>query len=218
MSDVQGKSFGKFMILWAADFYANIASGLTAFALGIYMFEMTGTATSVALTVLFAFLPAMLLNPLAGVLADRFDRRLMMMIGDGCSALGLVYILFCIMTGHVSEWQVYLGVGINSVFVALLEPAFKATITDLLTKEQYAKASGLVQMAGSAKFLLSPFIAGFLLTVTDIRTVLMIDITTIAVTIPVTMLIKKQIATIKAEHDKQGFFRIRGRLAGNFIE
>lgn len=207
MSDVQGKSFGKFMILWAADFYASIASGLTAFALGIYMFEMTGTATSVALTVLFAFLPAMLLNPVAGVLADRFDRRLMMMIGDGCSALGLVYILFCIMTGHVSEWQVYLGVGINSVFVALLEPAFKATITDLLTKEQYAKASGLVQMAGSAKFLLSPFIAGFLLTVTDIRTVLMIDITTIAVTIPVTMLIKKQISTIKAEHDKQGFFR-----------
>jgi DHA3 family macrolide efflux protein-like MFS transporter len=207
MSDVQGKSFGKFMILWAADFYASIASGLTAFALGIYMFEMTGTATSVALTVLFAFLPAMLLNPVAGVLADRFDRRLMMMIGDGCSALGLVYILFCIMTGHVSEWQVYLGVGINSVFVALLEPAFKATITDLLTKEQYAKASGLVQMAGSAKFLLSPFIAGFLLTVTDIRTVLMIDITTIAVTIPVTMLIKKQISTIKAEHDKQGFIR-----------
>jgi len=195
------------MILWAADFYASIASGLTAFSLGIYMFEMTGTATSVALTVLFAFLPAMLLNPVAGVLADRFDRRLMMMIGDGCSALGLLYILLCIMSGHVSEWQVYLGVGINSVFVALLEPAFKATITDLLTKEQYAKASGLVQIAGSAKFLLSPFIAGFLLTVTDISMILIIDITTIAVTVPVTVLIKKQFAPVKTQHEKQGFFR-----------
>ena len=207
MSDVKGKSFGRFMVLWAADFYANIASGLTAFALGIYMFEMTGTATSVALTVLFAFLPAMLLNPVAGVLADRFDRRLMMVIGDGCSALGLLYILICIMAGHVSEWQVYLGVGINSVFIALLEPAFKATITDLLTKEQFAKASGLVQMAGSAKFLLSPFIAGFLLTFTDIRAILIIDITTIAVTIPVTILIKKQIAVVKTQRGNQGFFK-----------
>lgn len=206
MSKEQGKSFGRFMVLWAGDFYANIASGLTAFALGIYMFELTGTATSVALTILFAFLPAMLLNPVAGVLADRFDRRLMMIIGDGCSALGLVYILLCIMSGHVSEWQVYLGVGISSVFIALLEPAYKATITDLLTKEQFAKASGLVQLAGSSKFLLSPFIAGFLLTITDIRTILIIDISTIAVTVPITMFIKKRIASAAAERDKQGFF------------
>ena len=207
MSDEQGKSFGRFMVLWAGDFYANIASGLTAFALGIYMFELTGTATSVALTILFAFLPAMLLNPLAGVLADRFDRRLLMIIGDGCSALGLVYILLCIMTGHVSEWQVYLGVGISSVFIALLEPAYKATITDLLTKEQFAKASGLVQLAGSSKYLLSPFIAGFLLTITDIRTILIIDISTIAVTVPITMFIKKRLAYAQSERDEQGFFK-----------
>ena len=57
---------------------ANIASGMTAFALGVHVFEMTGTATSVALVTLAAFLPSMLLNPGAGVLADRFDRRLMM--------------------------------------------------------------------------------------------------------------------------------------------
>ena len=61
--------------------------------------------------------------------------------------------------------------------------------------------------AGSAKFLLSPFIAGFLLTVTDIKMILIIDITTIAVTIPVTMLIKKRIAAVKTQRDNQGFFK-----------
>jgi MFS family permease len=202
---------GRFMMLWAGDFYANIASGLTAFALGIFMFEMTGKAASVALTTLFAFLPAMLLNPLAGVLADRFDRRLLMILGDGFSALGLVYILLCMMTGRIHEWQVYLGVGTSSCFVALLEPSYKATITDLLTKEQFAKASGLVQTAGSAKFLLSPLIAGLLLTITDIRTILIIDISTIAVTLPITMFVKNQIvsnriASPKTGRGKQGFF------------
>ena len=207
MENRPGKSFRRFIILWAGDFYANIASGLTAFALGIYMFKMTGTATSVALTTLFAFLPGMLLNPLAGVLADRFDRRLMMIIGDGGFALGLVYILLCMMTGHISAWQVYLGVGISSVFSALLDPAYKATITDLLTKEQFAKASGLVQMAGSAKFLLSPLIAGFLLTITDIRMILIIDISTIVITTPITLFIKKWLGHNENEQEKQGFWK-----------
>ena len=209
MTMAQGKSFGKFIVLWIGDFYANIASGLTAFALGIYVFEMTGTATSVALTTLFAFLPALLLNPLAGVLADRFDRRLMMIIGDGCSALGLMYILICMLMGDISIWQIYLGVGFNSIFIALLEPSFKATITDLLTKEQFAKASGLVQIASSSKFLLSPFIAGFLLTVTDIRTILIIDITTILITVPIAALIKTWLGSAKAKGEKveQGFMK-----------
>jgi MFS family permease len=207
MPSKQEKSFGRFMLLWAGDFYASIAGGLTAFALSIYMFEMTGTATSVALTTLFAFLPSVLLSPLAGVLADRFDRRLMMIIGDGCSALGLVYILLCIASGNVSEWQIYLGVGFSSIFVALLEPSFKATITDLLTKEQFAKASGLVQVAGSSKFLFSPLIAGFLLSVTDIRTILIIDITTIAVTVPIAALVKKWLGRRKPEQEKQSFLR-----------
>jgi MFS family permease len=149
---------------------------------------------------------------LAGVLADRFDRRLLMILGDGFSALGLVYILLCMMTGRIHEWQVCLGVGTSSCFVALLEPSYKATITDLLTKEQFAKASGLVQTAGSAKFLLSPLIAGFLLTITDIRTILIIDISTIAVTLPITMFVKNQIvsnriASPKTGRGKQGFFR-----------
>jgi MFS family permease len=110
------------------------------------------------------------------------------------------------MSGSVSPWQIYLGVGINSVFIALLEPSFKATITDLLTKEQFAKASGLVQIAGSSKFLLSPFLAGLLLGVTDIRGILVIDITTILVTIPITLLIKRWLGPREAKADEQSFF------------
>jgi MFS family permease len=129
-----------------------------------------------------------------------------MIIGDGCSALGLVYILLCIIRGNISEWRIYLGVGFNSVFIALLEPSFKATITDLLTKEQFAKASGLVQIAGSSRFLLSPFIAGLLLTVTDIRTILIIDITTVAITVPIAALVKKWLGPARADNKRQGFF------------
>ena len=112
----------------------------------------------------------------SGELADRYDRRLLMVLGDSLSAVGLVFILICMLRGEAQLWQICVGVTISSVFSSLLEPAYKATVTDLLTEEQYTKASGLVQVAGSAKYLISPLIAGFLLTVSDIKLLLVIDI------------------------------------------
>ncbi|MDR1794807.1 MAG: MFS transporter [Erysipelotrichaceae bacterium] len=124
---MNGKSFRSFLILWSGDFIASIASGLTAFALGVYVYDHTSSATSVALVTLFAFLPTVLLNPVAGVLADRYDRRLMMILGDGLSVLGLAYVLYWIASGTFSLLHICLGVGINAIFVALLEPSYKAT-------------------------------------------------------------------------------------------
>ncbi|KUO51089.1 MAG: macrolide transporter [Desulfitibacter sp. BRH_c19] len=207
MKNVENKSFGKFLIIWAGELVSSIGSGLTAFALGVYVYQMTGTATSVALVILLAFLPSVLLSPIAGVLADRFDRRLMMIIGDGCSSFGLVFILLIMLTGEIALWQIYLGVMVSSVFVALLEPSYKATITDLLTEEQFSKASGLVQLAASSKYLLSPIIAGFLLSVTGLETILIIDISTIAVTVFAVMFVKKGMQVTKKEQERQKFLK-----------
>ena len=60
-----------------------------------------------------------------------------MMIGDGCSALGVLYILLCMMNGGASLTQICIGVSVSAVFSALLEPSYRATITDLLTKEDF---------------------------------------------------------------------------------
>ena len=105
------------------------------------------------------------------------------MIGDGCSALGILYILICMIRGGATLTQICTGVFVSAVFSSLLEPSFRATITDLLTKEEYSRASGLVSLAGSARYLFSPVIAGFLLTVSDVKLLLVIDICTFFLTI-----------------------------------
>lgn len=157
----------------------------------MYVFQQTGSAASTALVTLLAFLPVLILGVPAGVLADRFDRRTLMMLGDGCSALGLLYILICMMNGNAAIWQICLGVTISSVFSSLIDPAYKATVTDLLTKEEYTKASGLIGLAGSARYLMSPLLASILLAVSDIRLLLLIDIATFALTVTVTGIVKK---------------------------
>ena len=149
-------NFPKFMLLWAGEMISAVGGGLTSFGLGVYVFNQTGSAASMALVTLLTFLPTLLLSVPAGVLADRYDRRLLMMMGDGCSALGILYILLCMTQDEAALWQICIGVFISSTFSALLEPSYRATVTDLLTKEEYSKASGLVSLAGSARYLISP--------------------------------------------------------------
>lgn len=197
-----GKSFNKFLLLWSGQLVSAIGSGLTSFGLGIYVFQQTGKASAMALVTLLAFMPSILLSSFAGVLADRYDRRLLMVLGDSLSALGLVFILICMLGGEVQLWQICVGVTISSVFSSLLDPAYKATVSDLLSEEQYTKASGLVQLAGSAKFLISPIIAGFLLAVSDIKLLLMIDICTIFVTVLTTFVVRRGLASKTCEQTK----------------
>ena len=185
--------FNKFLLLWAGELISSIGGGLTSFGLAVYVFNETGSAASMAVVSLLAFLPTLILSAPAGVLADRYDRRLLMMLGDGLSGLGILYILICMLSGHASLVQICIGVSVSSIFSALLEPSYRATITDILTKEEYSKASGMVSLAGSARYLISPMLAGFLLAISDIKLLLIIDICTFIVTVSTTLIVKRGI-------------------------
>ena len=192
-------NFPKFLLLWTGSLISSVGGGLTSFGLGVYVFQQTGCAAGMALVTLLAFLPTLLLSVPAGVLADRYDRRGLMMIGDGFSAFGILYILICMLRGQADLTQICVGVFVSAVFSSLLEPSYRATVTDLLTREEYSKASGLVSLAGSARYLISPVLAGILLTVSDIRLLLVIDICTFFVTVTSTAVVKRGLVSKPAE-------------------
>lgn len=207
---MKGTGYKKFLLLWAGQMVSAIGGGLTSFGLGVYVFEQTGSAASMALVTLLAFLPTLVLSVPAGVLADRYDRRLMMMLGDGLSALGILYILICMLRGGAALWQICVGVLVSSVFSALLEPAYRATVSDLLSREEYSRASGLVSLAGSARYLISPLLAGLLLAVSDIRLLLVIDICTFFLTVIVTGVVKRGLAAKPPEVRESFLSSLRG--------
>ena len=198
-------NFKKFILLWFGELISSVGGGLTSFGLGVYIFQKTGSASSMALITLLGFIPTLLLSVPAGVLADKYDRRLLMILGDGLSAFGVVFILLCMLSGGASLFQICIGVFISAVFSSLLEPSYRATITDLLTKEEFSKASGLVSLAGSSRYLLSPIIAGFILSVSSINTILIIDICTFFLTIITTLIVRKNIK-VKKNENTQNFF------------
>lgn len=199
-------NFNKFLLLWFGELVSSIGGGLTSFGLSVYIFNITGSAANMALVMLLSSLPILILGMPAGVLADRYDRRNLIMLGDGLSAIGVIYILACMINGGATIFQICIGILISSIFSSLLEPSYKATMTDILSKEEYSKASGMVGIAGGARYLISPLIAGFLLSISDIKLLLMIDISTFIFTVLMTRIVKNSIKS-KKTINKEDFLK-----------
>jgi len=215
----RNKAMKKFTILVAGQLVSSIGSGLTDFGLAIYVLALTGSVTAAAIVSICAFLPSILLAPVGGVLADHYDRRVMMVLGELFSGLGLIICLVSIMSANPSLAVICVGVGVSSLFTALMEPAFKATITDLLPEEDFAKAGGMVQIANNTKLLISPAIAGLLLQITTVSTLIIIDILTFFTTAFTIAAVKKGMITKRKEgaglsfcrEMREGIAAIRGK-------
>lgn len=175
--------YRRFLVLWTGQLLSGLGSGMTAFALGVYVFRLTGTVTGFAAVVLSLFVPSILLRPVGGILADRVDRRRMIIAGDAGAALGVLYLLVVVAGSRPPLWLLYAGIAVSSACGALQNPAYKALVSDVLMPEQYSRASGLVQLAASAQHLVSPLIAGLLMAVAPIGVVLAIDVGTFAAAI-----------------------------------
>lgn len=200
MSSIRNKSIFYFIIIWFGEMISCIGGGISSFGIQIYVFKLTGTALSVSITVLCAFLPQTLLGPLAGSLADRFDRRFMMIASNALAAVALFMLLIVVQNDNAPIWQIYACIFLQSVFLSARDPAYKSTVSDLLTEDEYSRASGMVQFASSAQFLLAPFIAGILFAHFSISVLIIVDIISYIFSILTTLYAKKQIARKAATH------------------
>jgi len=198
----RSKGFLLFSIIWFGDFISTIGSGLTAFALGVYAFRVTGQAAASAMVVLCNFLPAFLLRPIGGVLADRMNRLLLLLVGNFGSAAGILLVLVLVTLYPHQLWIVYPGLIISSVFFGLQNPAYKASVSDFIPAKLYAKASGLVQLSSASQFLISPILGGILMSLFNIHYVLTIDIMTFVFSAIIVLVVKLSAKMIKAELNK----------------
>ena len=72
-----------FLVIWVGQVISSLGSNLSGFALGVWVYQRTGSATRFALIALVTTLPGILMSPLAGALVDRWDRRRAMILGRG---------------------------------------------------------------------------------------------------------------------------------------
>lgn len=169
------KGMRAFLIIWLGELISIVGSGLTSFALGVWIYQQTGQATPFALVAFLNAVPRVLLSPIAGALVDRWDRRKVMILADTGAALLTAGIAWLLFIGNLQIWHIYLMALFSSVFGAFQEPAYTASITMLVPKKELGRASGLVQAGQSLETLVAPALAGGLFVVVGLRGIILID-------------------------------------------
>jgi len=198
------KGMRTFLIILAGQLISMLGSGLTGFALGVWIFQQSGQATPFALTILFSNLPRLLLLPVAGSLADRWDRRWVMVLSDTGSALVTLGAFLLLMNNQLEIWMIYLMAAAGSVFGAFQEPAYTAAVTMLVPKDQLTRASGLMQTAQALESLVVPVVAGFLFVAIGLRGIILIDFITYFFAIGALMLVRIPRPPVSAEQATEG--------------
>ena len=104
-----------FYIIWLGELISMLGSGLTGFALAVYIYQKTNQATPFALTVLFGSLPTILLLPVAGSVADRWSRRWIMILADCGAALATLGAALILIFGDLQIWHIYLISAVEAI-------------------------------------------------------------------------------------------------------
>lgn len=155
-----------------------LGSRMTSFALAVWAWQITGSATALSLLMFFAIGPAILLGPVAGVFVDRWSRKLVIILADVGAALSTAVVLLFYGTGHLQIWHIYAANLLAAVSHAFQGPAFSASITLLVPKGQYGRANGLMTLVHYIPEVVAPLAAGFLVQAIGISRVMVMDLLT----------------------------------------
>lgn len=176
-----------FLIVWVGQVVSLLGTKLTEFALGFWILDQTyqdtGAITEFALTILFMYLPKVIISPLAGVLVDRWNRRFTMIMSDLGTGLITIAILALVWTNNLAVWQIYLALIVSSSLNAFQQPAYTASISQLVPAKNFIRANGMVQASFAIAKIASPAIAGLLMHRFGLKTILCIDASTFGIAI-----------------------------------
>ncbi|RYE93349.1 MAG: MFS transporter, partial [Oxalobacteraceae bacterium] len=169
------KIAGAFYLIWLGQFVSMIGTHLTGFALGVWLFQRTGSMLDFAQLTLSSTLPALLLMPFSGSIADRWDRRKILM---ACEAVALLATATMALLFYLQRFEVWELMGLQallSVSLAFQAPAAYATITTLVPKSQFAKAGGMFQVAAALAQFGAPLMAASILGLIGIGGIVALD-------------------------------------------
>ena len=170
------KELRKYLLLWGSQTVSALGTAMTEYALVIWVYEKEGTASSVTLLTICIYLPTILVRFVGGALADRWDRKRIMLIADLFAACGTAAVFVLHAFSALQVWTLYLINVLLSFMNALQEPASFVATSLLVPKEHYARVGGLQSFSGAAIGILAPALGALLLSYGGLSAVLICDL------------------------------------------
>ena len=163
-------------VIWLGQIVSGIASSITAVALPIWIFSMTGSGTAVGLLEFFFFGSYLLFALFAGVLIDRYNRKMMMLVYDFMSLSALAVLLVIQTAGRLEVWHLYLAAIIQGVGFAFQSPSYAAAIASMVPRNEFIRANGLMSLLNDGPDIFGPLLAGGLYLIIGLNGILALNL------------------------------------------
>lgn len=174
-----------FYTLVLTQTFSLIGSRISGLAISIWLYADTQNATPLAMVAFFMALPMVLASSFSGVLADRWDRRYVMVLADAGQAVGTVLLFISFASGHFALWHLYTVAFIQAIFGIFQMPAFSASVTMLIPDEKRDRANAIQQLAGPISGIIAPALAAMVYAAVDVEGAILVDLGTFLVAIAV---------------------------------
>ncbi len=221
--------WGRFAVLWGPQTLAITGRGLTTFALGVWVYERTHSATLFALLEVSGILPGIIAAPLVGWAVDRLGPRRAMILADSAALATVVALEVAFAYGIASPLLVYAIITVGALLTCLRWPAYTALVTLVAPPDRLPRAAALMQVAYAGQQVVAPVVAGLLIGVIGAGGVIAIDMVSSIVGLVSLQFVKVESQTIRGGDvwedvrrawrliGDRGLFRLAGYIVASYL-
>lgn len=181
--------FPAFTLVWLGQLVSVLTTQMSGFALSIWIYEKTNSATALGLAQVFFITPFLIISPIAGAMVDRYDRKWMMALSDLSAGIATLALLGLQAAGMLEIWHLYAAALLQGLGNAFQWPAYSAAISLMVPKEQLGRANGMMSLIEAGPAVLAPLMAGALLPVIGLTGILSLDVVTFVVAVLVLIVV-----------------------------
>ncbi len=172
------KQLRPYLMLWSTQAISALGSGMTSYALVLWLYLRSGSALGTALLSVCSYAPYVAMSIFAGTLSDRWNKKRTMLVCDLLAALSTVAVFLLIKADALNAWHLYILNALNGLMNTIQQPASEVAATLLIPKDDYQKTSGLRSLSQSLNSILTPILATALFAFGGIDAVIAIDLIT----------------------------------------
>lgn len=164
-----------FIILIIGQIISLFGSAIQRFSMSLYLLEFTGSAAAFSRILAISTIPYVICAPIAGSMADKLDRKKVMVWLDFISSAFIGLYSIVLFTGNDSQWFVGITMFLLSVTYTLYAPTVSATLPEIVSESELTSANGIVSQVGSIANFLGPVLAGILYSVVGIKAIVVFN-------------------------------------------
>src|SRR5512133_1657368 len=178
-----GKWKWQFTTIITGQAFSLIGSGLVQFSIIWWLARETDSAVILSVSTIMSLVPIILLSPVAGVVVDRYNRRLVMMMADAFVALVTLLMAVLFIAGKLEIWLIYLLLVLRASGSAFHQPAFEAAIPMIVPEQQLVRTAAMTQMLRSGINIIAPLTGALLVEWVPLPNILLFDVITAGIAV-----------------------------------